>query len=192
METLAIYSIAFLVGLSLNSGPVKDVPKNANSGIVWPEGFDPAKSKFYVENEIDIQASPETVWSILIDAEAWPVWYEGAKNVKASGGADRYLSPNSTISWETMGLKFDSKVKEFEPSRKLAWLSEKKSIQGYHVWIIQATDNGCKVITAESQNGWLTFMEKTFQPKKLFRLHEIWLVELKKKAESASKLSEGL
>ncbi len=86
--------------------------------------------------------------------------------------------------WETMGLKFQSTIKEFEPNRLLAWETKKRSIKGYHVWLIVATEKGCKVITDESQNGWLTFFEKTFQGKKLKRLHDVWLAELKKKSEN--------
>lgn len=82
-----------------------------------------------------------------------------------------------------MGLSFRSTIKEFEPYRLLAWESVKKSIQGYHVWLIIPTASGCRVITDESQNGWLTFLEKTFQRKKLKRLHDVWLTELKRKAE---------
>ena len=83
-----------------------------------------------------------------------------------------------------MGLKFESTIKQFEPNRLLAWESQKKSIQCYHVWLIVPTDKGCKVISDESQNGWLTFFEKIFQGKKLKKLHDVWLAALKKKSEN--------
>lgn len=82
-----------------------------------------------------------------------------------------------------MGLNFVSTVKEFEPPYRLSWESKKRSIQGYHAWLIIPTTTGCLVITDESQNGWLTFFEKTFQGKKLKHLHDVWLLELKKRAE---------
>lgn len=61
--------------------------------------------------------------------------------------------------------------------------SEKKSIKGYHAWLIIPTETGCRLISDESQHGWLTFMEKTFQPQKLERLHDVWLAAIKAKAE---------
>lgn len=185
MKATFISIIAGLVGFL--TGPLTTNPsaRNYNQAIIWPEGFHPTESKFYVENEIEIDASPEIVWSILIEAESWPNWYEGAKDVKVTGKNSPNLSQEAKLSWKTMGLKFDSKVKEFESNQRLAWLSDKKSIQGYHVWIITPTETGCRVLTAETQNGWLTFFEKTFQPKKLHRLHDIWLAALKQKAESA-------
>ena len=152
----------------------------------WPEQYQPDNSKFFVHNHIDIEASPEQVWQLLIKAESWPEWYEGAANVRVRTSDDGNLYENAVFTWKTMGLDFESTVKEFMPPYRLAWESEKKSIQGYHSWVIIPTDFGCTVITDESQKGWLTFMEKTFQPNKLYRLHEVWLNELKQKAEKQS------
>ena len=69
------------------------------------------------------------------------------------------------------------------PASRLSWESRKKSIKGYHAWLILPTENGCKLITQESQYGWLTFFEKLFQPNKLRKLHDVWLAEIKNKAE---------
>lgn len=158
--------------------------QNPPSAIVWPEGYDPSVAKFYVQNEIEIAASPEVVWQILIDALEWESWYVGAKNLSFVNPDHTELKKDSQFNWETMGMKFpNTTIKAYEPDRYLAWESLKKSIQGYHVWLIIPTELGCKVITEETQNGWLTFFEKTFQGKKLKGLHDIWLAELKAKAE---------
>lgn len=121
--------------------------------------------------------------ALLVDAEAWPEWYEGASNVVITSSETTVLEKESIFQWNTMGLAFESTVKEFEVPFRLSWESKKKSIQGYHAWLIIPTATGCRVITDESQNGWLTFFEKTFQRKKLRRLHDVWLRELKKKSE---------
>jgi uncharacterized protein YndB with AHSA1/START domain len=151
--------------------------------IHWPANYQPANSSFYVHNQIEINAPAEAVWPILIDAQKWPAWYVGAKNVVIIG--DSLLTDTSVFLWETMGLKFQSAIKEFVPNKRLSWESEKKSIHGYHAWLIIPTPNGCRLITDEAQNGWLTFFEKIFQPKKLYKLHNVWLAEIKKKAEAA-------
>ncbi len=120
----------------------------------------------------------------LVDALKWESWYEGAKNVSFVNPEDTLLQANSIFVWETMGLKFESTIRQFEQARLMAWESKNKSIQGYHVWLLVPTERGgCKVTTDESQNGWLTFFEKTFQRKKLKRLHDVWLSELKIKSE---------
>ncbi len=157
--------------------------------VNWPEEFNPAKSKFYVYNEIVIDASPEKVWQILIEAEKWPDFYSGATNVKVSN-TEGVISDTSSFIWETMGFQFTSVIKEFIPYQRLSWQSYKKGIPGYHAWVIIPTDGGCRLITAESQNGWITIPEKLFQPNKLLKLHDLWLSQIKLKAEN--NLSMGL
>ncbi len=151
--------------------------------INWPTEYDPDKSKFFVHNVIEIGAPAEKVWNILLEAEAWPIWYAGARDVSILTSEKPSLEADSKFTWKTMGLHFESAIKEFDAPYRLSWESRKKSIQGYHAWLIIPTDKGCRVITDESQNGWLTFFEKTFQRKKLKRLHDVWLTELKAKAE---------
>ncbi len=153
------------------------------SQINWPDEYEPVTAGFFVHNEIDINASPETVWEILLQAETWPDWYEGASNVNVINSDSGLLTKDATFTWKTMGLEFESTIKEFEPNSRLSWESVKKSIQGYHAWLIIPSDNGCTLVTEESQHGFLTFLEKTFQPKKLEKLHQIWLEEIKRKAE---------
>lgn len=174
MITFALFSTSF----SILAQEIK------TTSILWPEKYEPDNSKFYVENEIEINAASDIVWDILVDALRWESWYEGAKDVSLKDKTATILQNNSIFEWKTMGLTFESTIQQYEPHRLLAWESKKKSIQGFHVWLIIPTENGCKVITAESQNGWLTFFEKTFQPKKLKRLHDIWLAELKAKSEN--------
>ena len=152
--------------------------------INWPSTYEPSKSKFFVHNEIEINAPPQVIWEILMDAPSWPNWYKGAKNVVLKNSNEATLKADAVFNWQTMGLKFESTIKEFIPYQRLSWESKKKIIQGYHAWLIIPTPSGCKVITEESQNGWLTFLEKTFQRKKLHRLHDAWLAEIKQKAEA--------
>lgn len=164
------------------------LPLNAqhDTAIHWPNEYSPAQAKFFVHNEIEINAPAAVVWDILVHATDWPKWYKGAKNVRLLNTHDTVLKEASVFSWETMGLKFESTIKEFVPHERLSWESKKKSIQGYHAWLIVPTKTGCKLITDESQHGWLTFFEKLFQPKKLYKLHNVWLAEIKKKAEAAA------
>jgi uncharacterized protein YndB with AHSA1/START domain len=181
---MQMQKVIFMLTLSTTALAVQAQERQADQ-IDWPAIYEPSKSRFYVHNEIEIDASPEKVWNILVDALQWESWYAGAKGVSFRDPGDSVLNANSVFNWITMGLKFQSVVQAYEPFRLLAWESKKKSIQGYHVWLIIPTAQGCKVITDESQNGWLTFFEKTFQGKKLKKLHDIWLSELKKKAENS-------
>jgi uncharacterized protein YndB with AHSA1/START domain len=137
-----------------------------------------------VHNEIEIKAPPGVVWDILIHAEDWPAWYAGATKVSVKNSAAGRLAPDSVLGWNTMGLQFESRIREFVPPVRLSWESRKAAITGYHAWLIIPTPDGCKVITEESQHGFLAVMQKIFIPQKLRRLHDVWLEELKKKAEA--------
>lgn len=189
MKKIIQMTVLMLLTINYLSIAQEKISINQSSNILWPEAYDPSVAKFFVQNEIEINASPEVVWHILIDALKWEFWYQGAKNLSFVDPEHTELKADSQFNWETMGMKFpNTTIKEFEPYRYLAWESVKKSIQGYHVWLIIPTEKGCKVITEETQNGWLTFFEKTFQGKKLKELHDIWLSELKIRAEGEGQL----
>jgi uncharacterized protein YndB with AHSA1/START domain len=157
--------------------------------INWPSAYWPEESSFFVHNEIDIQADPQVVWDILIQAEKWPSWYIGAKDVKVANNPTGILDRQSVFSWKTMGQHFETTViKEFEPPYRLSWEATKNDIRGYHAWLIIPNEKGgCKVVTSEAQHGFLTFMQKSFVPNKLRKLHDSWLEELKYKAEDETK-----
>lgn len=179
------YLLTFLVltgCYSVEKAVIKSKP--GSDKINWPETYQPQKSQFFVHNEIDIQASPQKVWQILIQAERWPDWYIGAKDVKILDETSTILKDDSVFYWKTMGQRFESVIKEFEEPYRLSWESKKSTIQGYHAWLIIPTAYGCRVITSESQSGFLTFMQKVFIPNKLENLHQLWLEEIKQKAES--------
>lgn len=163
-------------------------PKSAAGAqtIRWPAAYEPANAVFHVHNEIEIAAPPQVVWDILIRANAWPDWYVGARNV-ATKSPSGLLADKSSFAWETMGLRLETEVREFVPPFRLSWESRKSSLQGYHAWLIEPTPTGCRVVTDESFNGLLAFLQKVFIPRKLEGLHEVWLVELKKKAEAQAR-----
>lgn len=175
-------SILFSSCYSLKKSVDASLPYSES--INWPEEYAPVKAPFFVHNEIDIAASPATVWEILVAAETWPNWYEGAEEVEIQDPATDTLTSESIFTWKTMGLNFTSTIIEFDPPYRLGWESRKRSIKGYHAWLIVPTEDGCKLITDESQYGWLTFMQKSFVPNKLRKLHDIWLQNIKIKAET--------
>lgn len=165
--------------------------------INWPERYRLEDATFKVQNQIDIAAPAEVVWADLVHAERWPDWYVGAQNVRIDPHAwpsmanpQAELGAGSRFTWETMGLSFVSTITEFKPPHRLSWESRKSSIQGYHAWLIIPTNTGVRVITAESQHGFLARLQGIFQPNKLRKLHDVWLAELKKRAEEKVSVPE--
>ena len=42
--------------------------------IIWPKGCGPTGSSVFAQNIIEIAATPNTAWSLLIDCVKWPSW----------------------------------------------------------------------------------------------------------------------
>lgn len=179
--TLITFAISMTSCYSVKQAVEESYPESKE--ISWPEDYKPEESKFFVHNVIEIDASPERVWEILINASEWESYYEGASNLEILDNSSGKLEENSVFTWKTMGLNFTSTIEEFNPPYRLSWESEKNSIRGYHAWLLIPTDNGTKLITSEAQHGFMTFLQKIFVPNKLSKLHDIWLAEIKKIAE---------
>ena len=75
-------------------------------------------------------------------------------------------------------------MKEFTPSQRLAWDAKGIGILAYHAWLIIPTKKGCKVLTEETQHGWVCRLGKLFFPNRMYRYHQIWLGGLKAQAEN--------
>jgi uncharacterized protein YndB with AHSA1/START domain len=160
-----------------------DLLNQKTDKINFPSQYSQKNALFFVSNEIEINAKPEKVWEILIDANNWQNWYKGASNLTLNNPVNSMLGAESSINWTTMDMDFVSKITEFYPPNRLSWESRKCSIQGYHGWILIPTQNGTKVITEEGFQGILGWLQSIFIPGKLHKLHDLWLQELKKKSE---------
>ena len=189
-RAISAQKVALLLLLSLSLVGCYSVKKTVEKSyplskeIKWPENYQPEESKFFVHNEIDINATPEAVWEVLINAGAWEDYYEGASDLVLKDNTTGRLDETSVFTWKTMGLAFTSTIEEFEAPYRLSWESNKKSIQGYHAWLIIPTDKGCKLITSEAQHGFMTLLQKIFVPNKLRKLHDTWLAEIKQQSEN--------
>lgn len=152
--------------------------------VVWPDEFHPEKAKWYVYNEIEIHAKPEVVWDILIDARKWHTFYKGIQSpVEYADTTATVLRNGLAFKMHTMGLHLEPVIREFVPNERMAWEVRRSNLTAYHAWVIVPTANGCRLITPEAQNGFLTFLQKVFQPNKLLKLHDTWIKQIKERAE---------
>lgn len=151
--------------------------------IDWPADYTPADAAFYLHHEIDIAASPEVVWSVIVEAESWPDWYSGASDVSVENSPTGALDAEAVFHWRTMGLSFASEIDTFEPYTRLSWESRKRVIRGYHAWLLVPTETGCRLVTDEAQHGFLAVMQRWFLPNRLSNFHAEWLAAIKTRAE---------
>ncbi len=153
-----------------------------NEKMNWPTYFEPSASPIFVHNEIEINATPEKVWAILVDAKEWKSWYNGAGDVEAMDVAK--LETNTKFSWRNLKMNVLSEVQQYEPNKLLAYTVKAKGVDTYHVWAIVPTPTGCKIITQETQHGFKCKMGKIFKPKQIIEAHQRGIEGLKKLAES--------
>ena len=150
--------------------------------VRWPEQFHPSSAGVYVRNEIDIPAPPETVWAWLVRAEQWPAWYPNSRNVHILEGPRPDLAAGTRFRWWTFGVTITSTVEEFEPPARLAWNAVAPGIRAYHAWLIEKTPVGTRVLTEETQNGFLAKLGSVLMPNRMHHHHQIWLEQLRIKA----------
>ena len=125
---------------------------SGGSVVRWPAGMEPEGAPVYAYNELEMESVPEAVWAWLVRATLWPTWYSNARRVRIEGeGQD--LAKGLSFSWVTFGVPVKTRIEEWEPNERLAWSGEGLGFRGYHGWVIERTDTGCKVVTEETQRG---------------------------------------
>ena len=154
--------------------------------IRWPDHYHPRNTAIHVRNEIDIAAAPEIVWSWLIRAQRWPTWYVNSANVQFVDGAPSDLALGTRFKWRTFGASIESTVQEFVSNERIAWNGKAFGVDVYHAWLIVKTPQGCKVITEESQRGFMTRLSALVFPKRMWKFHQFWLAGLRDRAEAGT------
>jgi uncharacterized protein YndB with AHSA1/START domain len=156
--------------------------------VIWPEQYDPKISALYALNDIDVKAPPEVVWRLLVDAENWSDYFPPENSVKIlTHGAE--LSLGTRFSRVTVGFPMTLDVTEFEPYSRLAWATtvdgDETGSSAYHGWVITPTDEGCHVLTEETQQG-AFFVEELGRkhPGALYEYHQDWVERLARAAEA--------
>ena len=163
--------------------------------VNWPERYDPRTSAIYALNDIDVKAPPEVVWKLLVDAENWSSYFPAEDQVNIlSGEPELELALGTRYSRTTVGFPMSLTVTEYEPFRRLAWQTvvdgDETGSSAYHGWVITPTDEGCHVLTEETQQGPF-FLEELGRknPGALYRYHQDWVERLARAAESQATTS---
>lgn len=156
--------------------------------VIWPEKYDPKTSAIYALNDIDVKAPPEVIWKLLVDAENWSSYFPPEDQVKILSGESE-LARGTKYSRVTVGFSMSLVVMECEPFRRLAWATtvdgDDTGSSAYHGWVITPTDDGCHVLTEETQQGsWFLDELGRKHPGGLYRYHQEWIERLAGAAEA--------
>ena len=155
--------------------------------VIWPHQYDPKTSAIYALNDIDVNAPPEVVWKLLVNAENWSSYFPAEDQVKILTGEPE-LALGTKYSRVTVGFPMHLIVTECVPDRRLAWSTlvdgDETGSSAYHGWVITHTDTGCHVLSEETQQGPF-FLEELGRknPGALYGYHQEWVESLARAAE---------
>lgn len=110
-----------------------------------------------LETEIQISASPEKVWSILIDLEKYSEWNPFIKNavgqIKVGERLKVCISPP-----DGKEMVFKPTVKSVNENKEFSWLGHflfSGVFDGEHIFKIEPIKDGCLLIQKENFSGLL-------------------------------------
>ena len=66
----------------------------------------------------------------------------------------------------------------FEPFRELGWDARATGLYAYHGWMLEPAAVGCRVVTEETQRGWVPMLARWYLRGALHGAHEEWLASL--------------
>jgi hypothetical protein len=124
------------------------------------------------------------IWDCLIHAGAWPAWYANASNVTFLGDTAPVLKLGSRFRWKTFGVTIESTVIEFAPPERIGWDGRRSGLHVYHAWLLEEQGPVTRVLTEETQLGWLARLGQLVGPSRMYRGHDLWLAGLENKARS--------
>ena len=148
-----------------------------SDGIHWLKGYAPDEAPIHVVNTIEAGVPASLVWTRLIDAAGWPAIYANAQDVKVEGGGAE-LFDGARFTWKTFGVALKSRVLEFEPETRIAWLATGLGVKAYHAWLITPTPTGCTILTEETQYGLAARAGRLLFPRRMEEWHQKWLEAL--------------
>jgi uncharacterized protein YndB with AHSA1/START domain len=168
--------LSWMLSVSGCGDSMVELNRLAAAGSIHEEA--PVKAQL----QIEIAASPATVWAVLADVSSWPKWQTQIESVAAAGPIDK----GTRFTWKTGGTTIESQVQLFEPERCLSWTGKALTAKAIHVWELQPESGGRTLLMMkESMDGLL--MAKLYPSAKLAEADREWVAALKQTAEERSR-----
>jgi hypothetical protein len=107
------------------------------------------KAPVVAASEIDIAASPETVWEVLTDFGRWPSWNPDVKSMSFSGE----VGEGAVFRWRAGPGTISSTIRRVDRPRLIGWTGKTLGIDAVHVYRLEPRGGGTHVTTEESYEG---------------------------------------
>lgn len=211
MAATTIRAVTELPGVTV-TGEVKPAPPGdtvsrdwaeRSPEMHWPTTMFNGAAEVFTHNQIEINASCETVWDYLIQAERWSQWCSFSGKVQIWGWA-KVLQKNGRFTWVSSDLpqdipigenpppeRVDAVVMEYDPPNRLGWRSYGRAfthhgavVASYHNWYIKPIGaKKCVVTFEEVATGVAARYARGAYPELVHVSHDDWLQGLKRLSE---------
>ena len=132
--------------------------------------------------EVEVEASPETIWDIIVAVDSWPDWTPDVKAAFIEGD----LAVGTRFSWKAGQLTIRSTVLQMERPHHLVWTGTTTGIKAVHLWQIEKRGEKALVRSEESWEGLLPSILRGTMKRMLSRSIQQTLLYLKREAERRS------
>ena len=76
-------------------------------------------------SERTLDASPQTIWDVLVDVDRWPTWNSAVKMARMGGP----LAEGTSFHWKASSLTISSVFRAVDPPRTLGWSGQLSASQ---------------------------------------------------------------
>jgi carbon monoxide dehydrogenase subunit G len=134
----------------------------------------------YSEGSIGVDATPEQVWDLMADFEAWPAWNPDVDTVSLEGP----VATGSVFRWKAGSARLVSTLRVVERPTRLSWTGRTMGINAVHDWRFERAGTGTTVSMRESFDGMVAKLLKGKLQRDLDRTTENGLSALKAAVEA--------
>jgi uncharacterized protein YndB with AHSA1/START domain len=131
------------------------------------------------EGELQIDADPQTVFSVISAIDRWPSWNPEVRSVTLKGP----VQPGTVFRWKAGPSSLTSTLQVVDPPHGIAWTGTTMGIKAVHVFRFQATNGGTMARSEESWEGLLASLLKGYSHRTLDKGIRSVLAHLKTEAE---------
>ena len=131
------------------------------------------------DGALQINADPQTVFSVISAIDQWPSWNPDVKSVTLQGP----VQPGTVFRWKSGPSSLISTLQVVDPPREIAWTGTTLRIKAVHVFRFQASDGGTLARSEESWEGLLASLLKGYSRRTLDKGIRSVLARLKTEAE---------
>lgn len=129
--------------------------------------------------ETQIDADPQTVFSVIADIDEWPSWNADVKSAKLDGP----VRPGTVFRWRSGPSRLVSTLRVVEPPNEIAWTGKTMGIKAIHVFRFEPKDGGTLARSEESWEGLIASLLQGFSRKTVDTAIHSVLSQLKTEAE---------